>query len=47
MVTQSDFKVFSQQIVAHVGKETRKLEGEKKRLTVALRQSEEMCERVS
>ena len=46
-VTQSDFKVFSQQIVAQVGKEARKFEGEKKRLAAALRQSEGTCERVS
>ena len=47
MVTQNDFKVFSQQIMTQVGKEARKLEGEKKRLAAALRQSDETCERVS
>ena len=47
MVTQSDFKVFSQQIVAQVEKEAKKLEADKKNLTAALKQSEETCAKVS
>ena len=47
MVTQGELKVFSQQIVEQVAKETRKLEGEKQRLSAALSQSEQNCSRVS
>ena len=47
MVTQGELKVFSQQIVARVAKEARKLEGEKQRLSAALSQSEQNCMRVS
>ena len=46
-MTQSDFKVLSQQLVGHIGKEVRILEGEKKTLVAALKQSEETCTRVS
>ena len=47
MVTQNEFKVISQQIVAQVGKESKKLEGDKMRLTAALKKSEETCAKVS
>jgi hypothetical protein len=47
MVTQNEFKVISQQIVARVGKEAKKLEGDKQRLTAALKNSEETCAQVS
>lgn len=47
MVTRSDLKLFSEQIVEHVRKETKKLEEDKKTQTAALKQSEERCARVS
>ena len=47
MVAQSEFKVFSQQIVAQVAKEAQKLEGEKQKLSAALKQSEQTCAMVS
>ena len=47
MVTQNEFKVISQQIVAQVGKEAKKLEGDKMRLTAALKKSEETCAKVN
>lgn len=47
MVAQSEFKVFSQQIVAQVAKEAQKLEGEKHKLAAALKQSEQACAKVS
>ena len=47
MVTQNEFKVISQQIVAQVGKEAKKLEGDKMRLTATLKKSEETCAKVS
>ena len=47
MVTQNEFKVISQQIVAQVGKEAKKLEGDKMRLAAVLKKSEETCAKVS
>ena len=47
MVTQNEFKVISQQIVAQVGKEAKKLEGDKMRVTAALKKSEETCVKVN
>ena len=47
MVTQNEFKVISQQIVAQVGKEAKKLEGDKQRLAAALKKSEDTCAKVS
>ena len=46
-MTQNEFKVISQQIVAQVGKEAKKLEGDKHRLAAALKKSEETCAKVS
>lgn len=47
MVTQNEFKVISQQIIAQVGKEAKKLEGDKQRLAAALKKSEDTCAKVS
>lgn len=46
-MTQNEFKVISQQIVAQVGKEAKKLEGDKQRLAAALKKSEDTCAKVS
>ena len=46
-MTQNEFKVISQQIVTQVGKEAKKLEGDKQRLAAALKKSEEICAKVS
>lgn len=46
-MTQNEVKVISQQIVAQVGKEAKKLEGDKQRLAAALKKSEETCANVS
>lgn len=46
-MTQNDFKMISQQIVAQVEKETGKLETDKQRLAAALRKSEQECASVS
>lgn len=47
MVTQNEFKVISQQIVAQVGKEAKKLEGDKQKLAATLKKSEKTCANVS
>ena len=47
MVTQNDFKLISQQIIARVGKDAKKLEGDKQRLAAALKRSEENCAKVT
>lgn len=46
-MTQNEFKVISQQMVAQVRKEAKKLEGDKQRLAVALKKSEGTCAKVS